>query len=141
MPFKFLEGIATADLAFEAVGKSETEVFQEAALALSSAMVVPETLKTKRKMEINLTAVNLADLLYDFLSEIVAIKDSDGLLFSKYQIKLVKNDKFKLQAVCFGEEINPETQELRDDVKAVTKHQFLLEKIGDKFRAQVILDV
>ncbi len=141
MPFKFLEDIATADLAFEARGNSETEVFAEAAMALTSAMVDPVTVKQVRKMEINLTAKTFQDLLYDFLSEIVAIKDTDGLLFSKYQVKLVKNDKFKLQASCFGEEINPEIQDLRDDVKAVTKHQFLFEKIGDKFRAQVVLDV
>lgn len=141
MPFKFLEAIATADLAFEAEGKTETEVFAESAQALTSAMVDPATVKQIRKMEINFKAANLPDLLYDFLSEIVAVKDSDGLLFSKYQIKLAKNDKYKLSATCFGEEINPETQDLRDDVKAVTKHKFFLEKTEDGFKAQVILDV
>lgn len=141
MPFKFLEKIATADLAFEAEAESEAKLFEEAALALSTAMVKPETVKTKRKMEINLHSKDLPSLLYDFLSEIVAIKDSDGLLFSKYEVKLTKNGGYKLAAKCFGEEINPETQELRDDVKAVTKHKFFLEKQGSKFAARVILDV
>jgi len=141
MSFKFLENIATADLAFEAQAQSEEKLFEQAAQALTSAMVDPATIKQIRKTEISLTAVNLEDLLYDFLSEIVAIKDSDGLLFSKYQIKIKGDKGFKLQAACFGEEINPETQELKDDVKAVTKHKFFVEKSGNKFRAQVILDV
>ena len=141
MPFKFLEGIATVDLAFEAQALSEEKLFEEAAQALTSAMADPATIKQKRKTEISLQAANIEDLLYDFLSEIVAIKDADGLLFSKYQVKLTKNGGYKLQAACHGEEINPDTQELKDDVKAVTKHKFSLEKVGDKFKVQGVLDV
>ena len=141
MPFKFLEGIATADLAFEAKAQSEEKLFEEAAQALTTAMVEPSTIKQRRKMEIVLHSGNLPDLLYDFLSEIVAIKDANGLLFSKYQIKIGGNAGYKLSAVCFGEEINPETQELKDDVKAITKHKFKLEKTDQGYLAQVILDV
>lgn len=141
MRFKFLEKIATADLAFEAEAESEAKLFEEAAQALTFAMVEPSTIKTRRKMEIVLHSGNLPDLLYDFLSEIVAIKDSDGLLFSKYQVKIKGDKGFKLQAACFGEEINPETQELKDDVKAITKHKFKLEKTKNGYLTQVILDV
>jgi len=138
--FEFLENSAFADLAFRAYGANLDELFSNAACALTSAMVDPKTVKEKQKVEIQLEAKNPDELLYDFLSEIVAIKDADGILFSKFKVKVEKNKKYHLSASAWGEEINPETQDLRDDVKAVTKHQFGIEKEKD-YLATVILDV
>ncbi len=39
MPYKFLEDIATADAAFEALGSTPEELFTEAALATFEVMV------------------------------------------------------------------------------------------------------
>jgi SHS2 domain-containing protein len=139
--FEFLENIAWADLAFRASGASLEELFLNSALALTSAMVDPQTVKAEKEVEIKLEGENPSELLYDFLSEIVLIKDADGILFSKFKVKVGKNKKYYLSALAWGEEINPETQELRDDVKAITRHQFGLKKIDGGFEAQVILDV
>jgi len=139
--FEFLEDIAWADLAFRARGASLEKLFLNSALALTSAMVDPETVKTEKEVEIKLERENPAELLYDFLSEIVAIKDADGILFSKFKVKVVQNKKYHLSASAWGEEINPETQELRDDVKAVTRHKFGIEKEKEEYSATVVLDI
>jgi len=141
MQFEFLEDVAWADLAFKAYGASLDELFSNAALALTSAMVDPETVKSKRKVEIQLEAKDPSELLYDFLSEIVLVKDADGILFSKFNVKVGKNKKYHLSALAWGEEINPETQDLRDDVKAVTRYKFDIEKIKEGYSATVILDI
>lgn len=140
--FKFLEDIAWADLAFRAQGKDIEDLFKNCAAAVTEAMVDPQTIDPKQEVEVKLEAKNLDDLLYDFLSEIVAIKDEDGILFSQFAVKIKKlKNGFGLQAKLKGEEINPESQKLRDDVKAVTLHHFELKKVADGFEAQVILDV
>lgn len=102
MPFGFLENIGFADLAFWAKGPSLEELFSNAAYALTSAMVDPKTVRKKKKMEIKLEADNPTELLYDFLSEIVLIKDVDGLLFAEFEVKLTGNKKYCLQASAWG---------------------------------------
>lgn len=140
--FKFLEDIAWADLAFRAQGKTISDLFKNCAVAVTEAMVDPQTIDPKQEVEVKLESPNLDDLLYDFLSEIVAIKDADGLLFSQFDIKINKEKNvYELHAKLKGEEVNPDVQEVRDDVKAVTRHHFELKKVADGFEAQVILDV
>ena len=73
--FKFLPDIATADLAFEAFGKDASELFENAGLALESAMVESDSLKTREVKEINLKNENLENLLSSFFYELVFLKD------------------------------------------------------------------
>jgi len=140
--YKFLEDITWADLAFRAQGQTIEELFKNCALAVTEAMVDPQTVAVKEEVEVKLEAGTLDDLLYDFLSEIVAIKDADGLLFSQFDVRVGrKNGKYELSAKLEGEEVDPDVQEVRDDVKAVTRHHFEVAKVHDGYEAQVILDV
>ncbi|MBI1969675.1 archease [Candidatus Woesearchaeota archaeon] len=139
--FKFLEDIATADIAFQAYGKTLEELFQNAALAVSESMVNTKQIKGKVKKELSFTADTLDNLLFDFLSEIIFLKDSDGLLFSQFDLTITENKTKKLKAVLHGEPLNPQKQELRADVKAVTLHMFEIKKTAKGFEAMVILDI
>ena len=139
--YKFLEDEATADIAFEAYGKDLNELFENSALAVEECMVKLSSLKLKEKYKINLESESIEELLYDFLSELIFIKDTEGLLFKKFKVKISKNKPFKLTAECDGEKINRDTQELLDDAKAVTKHLFEVKKIKERYIAKVIVDI
>jgi len=143
MKYRFLEEIAIADTAFEAFGKNEAELFENAALAVSFVMAETKKLKPKEKKEILLKAKNLEQLLHDFLSEIVFLKDVEQTIYSKFKVKISKEkEKYKLKAQILGQKISemgPET--VKTDVKAVTWHQFAIEKTKKGFVARVILDV
>src|SRR3989344_3577578 len=103
MKFKFLEDVAIADIAFEAYGKNLENLFENCALALSDCMVNLKQIKPKIKKEIKLESDKLESLLYDFLSEIIFIKDTDGFLFFKYKIEIKQNKNFQLKATCEGD--------------------------------------
>lgn len=139
MKHKFLEH--TADVMFESYGKDLNELFENSALALEECMVKLKSVKNKRNFEIKLSSESIEELLYDFLSELIFIKDTEGLLFKKFKVKILKNKILKLDAECEGEKINRETQELLDDAKAVTKHLFEVKKVKDKWVARVIVDI
>lgn len=141
MKFKFLEEIATADVAFRAFGKNESELFENAALAVEETMVKTKGVKQKVRKEINLADVELDRLLFDFLSELVYLKDAETLFFSKADVKIEKNKGYKLKAKIAGETIDPKKHELRNDVKAVTLHMFEVKKTKKGFEATVILDI
>ena len=47
MPYKFIEGLTTADVAFEARGKNLNELFESAALAMFDIMADPKKVSNK----------------------------------------------------------------------------------------------
>jgi SHS2 domain-containing protein len=123
--YHFLEDIATADSAFEAAGKTPAELFSSAATALEEVQVDTNKIEARKQRVVNLESKTFDNLLFDFLNELVYLKDTEGLVFSKFDIKIQLDPKpLTLTATLFGEEIDAERHELRTDVKAVTKHMF-----------------
>jgi len=142
MPFKFLEKIAIADIAFEATAKTRDGLFEQAAMAASDIIANPEMIKQKIKKKIELKADSLEHLLYDFLSEIIYLKDTDGILFRKYKIRVEDDDAgFMLTAVASGEKIDRKRHDLRNDLKAITMHMFVVEKRKNGWYARVVVDI
>lgn len=140
--FTFLEEIATADVAFEAYGSSEAELFENAALAVEETMVKTSGVKPKVKKNIELEAAELDKLLFEFLSELVYLKDAEALLFSEFKVSIKKKDtKYSLAAEVAGERFDAARLELRNDIKAITLHMFKVEKTPKGWRCLIIVDV
>jgi len=154
--FRFLDNVAIADTAFEAFGKSWNELFENSATALFEEMVDTKKVAAKVKKKIAMRNENLENLLYDFLSELIYIKDVKGVVFGKFRVKIGKpaskkttkgahgkarKEVYALEAVCAGEKIDYSKKEFRNDVKAVTMHLFKIEKTGKNLKATVVLDI
>ena len=143
MPYKFLEDIAIADVAFEASGKNLEKLFESAGLAVTNTMVKDlKSVKQKVTKNIEVKSDTIEMLLFNFLQEIIFYKDAELLLFNKFDIKIVsENKKWKLKAKTSGEKLNMKKHELLVDVKAVSLHNFKVEKNRLGWKADVILDV
>ena len=61
MPFKFIEDIAIADVAFEATGKNLDELFKSAAQAVIESMANPKTVKPVISKKIKKKAKDIVD--------------------------------------------------------------------------------
>ena len=140
MPFKFVEDIAIADVAFEATGKDLTELFQSAAQAVIESLANPKTVKTVIVKEIKLKEKDVEKLLFNFLEEIVYLKDKDAIVFNDVKVK-VDEKKMEVTAMLTGDTVKPDEQELHQDVKAVTMHYWLVEKKNGTWQATVVLDI
>jgi len=138
MPYKYLEKIATADIAFEAEAKTIEELFTDSALAVMETMVELKDVEQKEKRIVELEGNNIENLLFDWLSEIVFIKDSENMLFSGFNVEIKDN---KLKAECLGEKIDQQKHRPRVDVKAITLHKFRVERVKDKWKASIIIDI
>ena len=140
--YKILEDVAIADIAIEAYGKDLDELFENTAFAIFEETADLKNVKDKEKKTIKINADNVEDLLYDFLSEILFLKDRDSFLFKKSNVKInEKNEKYYLNAELSGEPIDREKHELRNDIKAITLHMFKIEKTKDGYKAVVVVDV
>lgn len=141
MPYRFLEDIATGDAAFEAEGRTLEELFVEAAVATFEVMVDTMGVEAKITREVELKNEAVDGLLFDWLSELVYLKDAEAVLFSKFNVNIKKNDAYELMARVSGENINQQKHILRSDVKAITYHLFEVKKTGENWTARVILDI
>lgn len=139
--FKFLERIAIADIAFQAYGTTLEDLFASSAEALFTAMADLKTVEAKEEESIAMESDKLEDLIFDWLSELVYLKDARGLLFKSFEVKIEQDGKFKLSAKIMGEKINPEKHGLKVDVKAVTYHMLEVKKTENLWSALVVLDV
>ena len=140
MTYKFLPDVALADIAFEAHSKTVNGLFESCANALADIMVDPKSLHAKVTKKITLKSDDLDRLLYDFLTELIVIKDVDSLLFSDVKVE-VGSEGTKLSAEAKGEPIDRVRHILRNDVKAVTMHMFGIQQEGTKWKATVVLDI
>ena len=141
MSYRYLEDIATADAAFEVVGRTLEELFRDAAIATFEVMADTKSVEPEITREIELKNEAVDNLFFDWLSELVYLKDADALIFSKFDVSVKKNDLYELKATASGETINQEKHTLRSDVKAVTYHMFEVKKTEENWTARVILDI
>jgi len=137
--FKFLEDIATADVAFEAYGKSLEELFENTGLALFEAMADTKSIINHQSLVISHQSDTIEGLLFDFLNELIFLKDTQGMVFGKFKVKIW--GKYKLEAEVWGEKIDPERHKLKVDVKGITMHEFRIRETERGYLARVVLDI
>jgi SHS2 domain-containing protein len=143
MPYRFVEDIAIADVAFEAEGRTARELFQAAAAAVTNTMIRDlGTIGQGATRLFDLEAPGVEMLLYRFLQELIFYKDAERLVFSRYELDINQGaPAWHIHARAFGEEIDPEKHELLADVKAVSLHHFSVGKAADGWKAAVVVDV
>jgi protein archease len=143
MPYHYLEEIGTADIAFEAAGRDLVELFSDAADATMNVMIDNlDAIEPRETRQIELSNDKLDMLLFDLLQELIYLKDAERLLLRVREVRIDKEDKkYVLKARAIGEVLDPERHHQRADVKAVTLHNFSVEKTDHGWKAMVLLDI
>jgi SHS2 domain-containing protein len=143
MPYRYLDDIATADVAFEASGETLEEMFAAAAAATMNVMVSDlDTIADVVHRPLRVTAEELDMLLFELLQELIFYKDAERLLLRVSSVNIqAQHGHFMLSANACGEEIDPAKHDLIVDVKAVTLHRFKVEQTSRGWEAFVILDI
>jgi len=139
MPYRLLEH--TADALFEVEAKSLEALFIDAAKALTDIQVDINKVEKKEEYSIKLENKNIEGLLFDWLSELIFVKDAKQLIFSDFNVGIKKEDNvYKLEAICYGEKIKP-SHEQKADAKAITMHEFKVWQQDGLWKARVLVDV
>jgi len=143
MPYKFLEEIGIADIAFEATGRDLPELFKVAADATMNVMIDNlDAIEPRETRNIELSNEKIDMLLFDFLQELIYFKDAERLLLRTREVRIDERDqKCFLKAEVAGEPLDAARHHQRADVKAVTLHDFSVEKEDGGWKARVLLDI
>ena len=143
MPYHYLEEIGTADIPFEAIGCDLPDLFMAAADATMNVMIDNlDAIEPRETRHIELVNDKLDMLLFDFLQEFVYFKDAERLLLRARDVRIeVRDEKYFLAAKTGGEPLDAARHHQRADVKAVTLHDFSVEKQNEGWKARVLLDI
>ena len=143
MPYKFLEDVGTADIAFEATGRDLPQLFTAAADATINVMIDNlDAIESRETRQIELSNDNIEMLLFDFLQELIYFKDAKRLLLRARETQIDQKDEaYCLKSKVAGERLDDTRHQQRADVKAVTLHGFSVEKCDGGWKARVLLDI
>ncbi len=140
-PFEFREH--TADVLVVAYGKSLEELFENAALAVFEIITDTSRIENKIRKNIKSDGIDLENLLYRWIEDLLFYFDSEGIVFGKFKVYEIKknNGSFILKAEALGEEFDPEKHESRTIVKAITYAQMKITRINDLWKATFVVDI
>jgi SHS2 domain-containing protein len=143
MPYHYLEELGTADIAFEATGRDLPELFSDAVDATTNVMIDNiEAIQPRQTRQIELSNDKLDMLLFDLLQELIFLKDAERLLLRPREMQIAKRDEiYFVKATAEGEPLDTERHHQRADVKAVTLHDFSVERTDSGWKARVLLDI
>jgi SHS2 domain-containing protein len=139
--YQFLDAVAIADCAVEIDGDDLDDLFETAACVIAEVMVDPATIALAIERSVTLSAPSLDLLLYDWLSELIYLKDTEQTVFPRAEVGVEHDSLCRLTARLVGGPIDPERTVLRADAKAITLHQFALEPRDHGWRARVVIDI
>jgi len=153
--FEFLSH--TADIKIRVYGKNLKEIIDNSLLALKNFWG-PKLKKTKIEKKIKITSNNEVNLLIDFLSEVLAQTYIKKTIFVKFEprikpnqkqintsnnirVDLRKNLRRSMYYSLFGKIVGYKFISLSKDIKAITFHQAILNKINGKYIFEFIIDI
>ena len=128
----------TADIGVVAYGAELKEAFANAAYAMFTIIADLERAEERVCQEIELQAEDKESLLVKWLNELLYLFDTQGIIFSRFEI-LELNENY-LKAKGYGELLEPRRHSLKTGIKAATYHMLKIEK-DDGCKVQVIFDI
>jgi len=139
--YKYLDH--TADIKFQAYGKTREEVFENAALAMFNVIIDTEKVSGDTAREIFLKSPDLESLLVDWLSELLYLFEVDEIVFREFRVEKIREDKgeYSITAQALGEKYYLKSLPFETEIKAVTYNQLEITKTADGWKAQVVVDI
>ncbi|MBU1694870.1 MAG: archease [Verrucomicrobia bacterium] len=128
-----------ADIGLRGFGATLADAFGQIALALTAVLTDPEGVRPVRSVDIRRSAPDVESLLVDWLNALIYEMATRRMLFSRFDVRLENGD---LQAVAWGEIIQPERHRPAVEVKAATYHELAVERHPDGgWMVQCVVDV
>ena len=140
--FEFLEH--TADQYVRAYGPDLKAAFEEAAKGLFATMTDLSTVKPEVEVEVEVEGDDLKALLYNWLEALLVKFDTEGLLFSDFEVLEISGPEggpYKLKARARGEHFDPERHPQYVGVKGVTYHLMEVEQGPGRVELKFLLDI
>ncbi|MEW6686462.1 MAG: archease [Candidatus Edwardsbacteria bacterium] len=129
----------TADIGIRAFGKDLKKLFSTTAFGMFEILVDLNLVSENITKSVVVEAEDLEQLLVKWLSELLYLYETKGIIFKRFEIKKITPQR--LESNVFGENINPSKHQIKTEIKNVTYHQLRVERTKDGWLAEVIFDL
>lgn len=142
MPYEFIEH--EADIGIRSWGKTINEAFVEGAKALFDIMVDINKVERIDSVDIECEAHDIPTLFVEWLNELLAKADVNGLVFCDFKISEITpidDNVHRLKAKAFGEKLDRNKHNIKVEAKAATYFGLKYENKGGNFYLQCVVDI
>ena len=140
MSYEFFDH--TGDIGVRVRAATVSDLFADAAAALTATLVDPSTVLGREREWVALSAPSLELLLVDWLNDLVFRFDVDEFVAARVSPRIdQQEDEWKLEATIEGEHLEPARHRVKLLVKGVTYHQLEIVKTDRGFETSVIFDI
>ncbi len=129
----------TADFGLEIFGRSASDLFEQAARALTDLLTDPAVLTEQRRHTLDIEGSDWEDLLINWLRELLYLYNGENQFVAG--VDVISIEPTRLRAEVATEDYRMGHHEIRNEIKAVTYHQLEVRTDDDGWRARVIFDV
>ncbi len=132
----------TADVGLRATGTTIEKAFCEAARGLFSLMIDVDAVKPRAEYAVHLKAASDAELLVDWLSELLAQKELSGLVFSSFEVQIDGDEgQRRLDGIARGEPLDRTAHRPELEVKGISFLGLDVRPTEDGWIARCVFDV
>ncbi|HLC54417.1 MAG TPA: archease [Candidatus Nanoarchaeia archaeon] len=132
--FEFIEH--TADIKLRMYGERAEHLFVEAVHAFCAYVAKGKRIQKKERKEFSVEGVDMQDLMYSFLDEIIYLLDAEDFIAVDAAVILKDN---RIQAIVYGDKAS--SYNGMSHVKAATYADMYIRQTDKGWEAQVVLDV
>jgi SHS2 domain-containing protein len=129
----------TAEVGIRARAATFAGVLSDLSAGLFSLITDPARVAPDETWHVTLRGSDRAELVVDWLNELLFLHDRDGLLAA--EVDIANADATSIDAAVRGARFDPARHEQRLEVKAATYHQLEVAQDGAGWTARVYLDV
>lgn len=138
--FKYFD--TTADIGIEVNESTLKEAFETSAKATLNLITDIDRIECKKTKDINITSEDEYGLLYDWITELLILLDSENFIASKYNITITEENKeYILKGQIIGDQYDTDRYEYKTEVKAITYHEMTIEKEAENIKIKFIVDL
>jgi len=132
----------TADIGILSRGWTLEESFQQLGFGMMEVLISdPGTVEQELETAIDVEADTLEELVVSYLSELLFLFETEGLLVSDFDLTMTRTgDGFRLKAKLRGEHFKAGKHPYPTEIKAVTKHMLTV-KEEPPFDITVLFDL
>jgi len=128
-----------ADIGIRGIGETREASFEQAAMAMTAAMVDPRTVQPRIEVDVDVEAPDDELLLVDWLNALVYEMNTRLMLFSRFHVQILG---YRLHGSAWGEPIDARRHQIAVEVKGVTYTALRLARDSDGlWRAECVVDV
>ena len=129
----------TADIGIEAWGPGLEALFEEAADALTEAVLNVDTVEEGETLSVAAEGDEPEELLVAWLEEVLFAFEGQGFATARSRVDSLTDSR--VEGTLFGEPFNPTRHAVSAAVKAVTYHDLRIERHNGQHRVRIVLDV